>query len=115
MLLIEASVLGWRLPSVPLLPCSASSNINVVGDRSAEPHQLAFKEDGREDEDVGQMLTAVEGVDVDIEVTLDQGVNGVVLGTRPKGCRQGAKMLNHQMARVFLLNLLGQADLSANQ
>ena len=51
------------------------------------------------------MLTAVEGIVVNIEVTLNQTVNWVELGTRPKGCRQGTKLLNHQFRLCYCLTV----------
>ena len=64
-----------------------AAKIDVVHHRGAETDQFVLKEDRRKNEDIRQMLTAVEGVVVDEEIVGLYLVEIVELETRPKSVR----------------------------
>ena len=55
----------------------ATAQVEMVRHRGAEADDAALHEDRREDEDVGDMLAALEGVVVDEEVAFLQRIDGM--------------------------------------
>ena len=68
-----------------------------MGDGRAEAHEAVTEKDGREDEDVGDVLTAMVRVVVDVEIAGLQRLGRIELGASAEGCPDGAELHGNQL------------------
>ena len=69
----------------------AAAEIEMVRHRGAEADDAAVDEDRREDEDVGDVLAALERVVVDQEVAFLERVDGMALEAGAQASRRSAR------------------------